>query len=84
MKRILMSVALAFVSLAGCTTETPKYVDMRVDSLEPTGSAGSGVLRVQDCAQLREVRMYDGGKLVAVGKRVATPPYLCQFVWQRP
>jgi hypothetical protein len=86
MKRILYGIGTALgisavvVLGAASATTTPRYVDMYVDTLAPTDT--SAVLTVRDCTQVRELRLYDGDELVAVGKRVARPPYLCQFVWQ--
>jgi hypothetical protein len=86
MKRILYGIGTALgisavvVFGAASATTTPRYVDMYVDTLD--SPATNTVLTVRDCTQVRELRLYDGGELVAVGKRVARPPYVCQFVWQ--
>lgn len=51
-----------------------------------TGSARAEnpdmVQQVTNCARVAKVYMFDGSRLVAVGTRVAMPPYLCRFNWE--
>lgn len=42
-----------------------------------------GKLVVGNCEEISELRMVDGqGVTVAVGQRVALPPYHCAFHWE--